>query len=430
VLKPGPLKTRREFLAGAAASAAAAAFFPNVLAAAKTKRLKKAAMLITEVRKHSHGQHFLDRFLEGYGWEGAHHHPEVDLVSIYVDQFPQNDLSRDREKRFKCPIHKTIADALTLGTSRLAVDGVIIIAEHGRYPKNEKGQTQYPRHEFMRQTVDVFKSSGRAVPVFNDKHLSTDWQKCVEMVRWSKDLNFPFLAGSSLPVTCRLPAIDITYNTPLKASVCVGYGGIDSYDFHGIETAQCMSERRKGGEAGIKSVHALRGPAVWKRLDEDDLIQRLFLAALSRSETRVPPAGYTFAPPTMHEAKDHARDPIGYFYEHNDGFRTATFLLNGYVSDFSYAGLRKDNDQIISCIMYLPMPGATATTADFFNPLCNHIERMILEDRAPYPVERTLLTSGMTLTAVDSLHRGQVELATPQLKVEYKAPVKSNFWRA
>ena len=33
--------------------------------------------------------------------------------------------------------------------------------------------------------------------------------------------------------------------------MCVCYGGVDSYDFHGLETAQCMSERRRGGEVGI-----------------------------------------------------------------------------------------------------------------------------------------------------------------------------------
>ena len=387
-------------------------------------------MLITEVRKHSHGQHFLDRFLEGYGWRGAHHHPEVDLVSIYVDQFPENDLSRDRSKRFNRPIYPTIAEALTLGTSKLAVDGVIIIAEHGKYPRNKRNQTLYPRHEFFKQTVDVFKASGRAVPVFNDKHLSTDWDKCVEMVQWSKQLGFPFLAGSSLPVTCRMPAIEMPFGAPLKMSVCVCYGGIDSYDFHGIETAQCMSERRAGGEVGLKQVQALRGDTVWKRLEEDELARRLFLAALSRSETRVPPAGRTFAPPSIEEARQHAKDPTAYFFEHNDGFRTAMFLLNGYVSDFTYAGLRRDNDQIVSTIMYLPMPGSTATTADFFNPLCHHIERMIIEGRAPYPIERTLLTSGMTLAAVESLFKQQAVVETPQMNIRYQAVKKSNFWNA
>jgi hypothetical protein len=415
---------RRNFLRVTGGTVAAA---PLIAAGAKPR--KRAAMLITEVRRHSHGQHFLDRFLEGYGWGGTHHRSEVELVSIYVDQFPENDLARERQKRLGIKIYPSIAEALTLGGSKLAVDGVIIIAEHGKYPKTEKGQTLYPRYEFFKETVKVFEASGRAVPVFNDKHLSTDWKRCKEMVDDSKRLEFPFLAGSSLPVTRRMPELELPYNVPLKASVCICYGGVDSYDFHGLETAQCMSERRKGGEVGIKSVQALRGEAVWKRLAEDEETRRLFLAALSRSETRRAPDGYTFAAPTIDLASKMARDPIGYFYEHADGFRTAMFMMNGLVTDFTYAGLRADNGKIETCIMYLPMPGATATTANFFNPLCFHIEQMILSGREPYPVERTLLTSGMTLFAVDSLHRGQVELETPELeRVKYRAERGSKFW--
>src|SRR5689334_921841 len=151
-----PRHSRRQFLRTTALATAAAAASPNIIAGPKTTHRKKAAMIITEVRRHSHGQHFLDRFLEGYGWHGEHHHPEVDLVSLYVDQFPENDLSRERSKRFNRPIYPTIAEALTLGGSKLAVDGVIIIGEHGKYPRNHRNQTLYPRHEFMKQTVAVF----------------------------------------------------------------------------------------------------------------------------------------------------------------------------------------------------------------------------------------------------------------------------------
>jgi hypothetical protein len=79
--------------------------------------------------------------------------------------------------------------------------------------------------------------------------------------------------------------------------------------------------------------------------------------------------------------------------------------------------------------MYLPMPTHSATTADFFNPLIRHIEAMILENRAPYQVERTLLTSGMTLAAVDSIHRGYAVVETPKMKVVYQGPQESTFWR-
>ena len=76
-------------------------------------------------------------------------------------------------KRYGLKLYPSIEEALTLGTSKLAVDGVVIIAEHGKYPRNKKGQTLYPRYEWFKECVKVFEKSGRGVPVFNDKHLST-----------------------------------------------------------------------------------------------------------------------------------------------------------------------------------------------------------------------------------------------------------------
>jgi hypothetical protein len=395
-------------------------------ASAPTQR-KTIAFLGTEVRRHSHPQHFLDRLAIGYTWNGGWHAPEVDIAGVYIDQFPDRDLARERVKKYGLTLYPTVQAALTLGGNSLAVDGIVIIGEHGRYPRNELGQTLYPRYEFFKQIVQVFEASGRAVPVFNDKHLSTTWQRCAEMVADSKRLNFPFLAGSSLPVTHRLPAIDLPHGSPLAESVCAGYGGVDSYDFHGLETAQCMSERRRGGEVGIKSVQALRGAAVWDQLSSREATQRLLLAALSRSHTLPVVDGYPTAALSLEWARAAMPEPTAYFIEHRDGFRTTLFLLP--IQDFNYAGLNSETGEIVSCQMYLPMPTRGATTADFFNPLCHHIERMVVDGRAAYPVERTLLTSGMVIAAVQSLHQSGAVVETPEMAVRYSVPDESHFWR-
>ena len=399
-------------------------------ASEKNSRQKRIAILATEIRKYSHAQHFVDRFLEGYGWHGRHYRPQVELASLYVEQSPENDLTRDRVRRHRVKVFPTVAEALTLGRSKLAVDGVLIIAEHGLYPRNERGQTLYPRHRFFEETLRVFEASGRSVPVFNDKHLSTDWRECVGMVEASKRLGFPFLAGSSLPVTWRIPSVEIPIGAPLSESVCICYGGLDSYDIHGLETAQCMSERRAGGEAGVKSVQAFRGRAVWNELDRREQTKRLFFAALARSFTCKAPVFKTAGVPDLDWVRKNCPSPVAYFYEHLDGFRTTVVLANGLVGDFNYAGLRKDTGEIVSCQMYLPMPPAVSTQADFFNPLVNNIERMILENAAPYPVERAQLCSGMLIAALDSLYRGQVPRPTPELRVAYTPPAASTYWRA
>ena len=217
------------------------------------------------------------------------------------------------------------------------------------------------------------------------------------MVADAKRLNFPFLAGSSLPVTWRLPSIDMPHDEAVSESVCVAYGGVDSYDIHALETAQCMSERRRGGEVGIQSVHAVRGENVWKMLEQDDraMTRRLMVAALTRSHNLPVSGGYPTDPVSFEWIRKALPNQTAYFIEHLDGFRTSMFLTN--IQDFNYAGYLPEKEKVVSCQMYLPMPGHGSTTADFFNPLSAHIEDLILENKAPYPVERTLLTSGMVI---------------------------------
>jgi hypothetical protein len=388
---------------------------------------KRIAFLGTAVYQHSHAQHFLDRLTAGYAWRGTWQPPRVDVAAVYIDQFPENDLGRARIAKHGLRQAGSVKEALTLGTDRLAVDGVVIIAEHGEYNRTELGQVRYPRYEWFKEVVRVFEASGRSVPVFNDKHLSTNWPECVAMVDDSRRLGFPFLAGSSLPVTWRHPAVEMPVDADLQESVCVAYGGIDSYDFHAFETAQCMSERRRGGEVGIRAVRTVQGDDLWALLGSDDrrVTRELFVAGLTRSHNLPVEGGYPTAPVTLDWARATLPATTGLFVEHLDGFRTTAFLTG--IRDFNYAG-RLRSGETITCQMYLPMPGHGSTTADFFNPLTWHIENLMLEGRTPYPVERTLLTSGMVIAGVQSKARGGVVVETPDMAIAYQPTPESAFW--
>lgn len=412
--------TRRDCLAAGAATALAP------LARSEDQR-PTIAFLGTVVYTHSHAQHFLDRLTAGHAWGGRWRQPRVRVAGLYIDQFPASDLARSRIERHGLTLHRSIEDALTLGTGKLAVDGVVIIGEHGDYPKNEKGQVQYPRHAWFKRVVRVFEKSGRTVPVFNDKHLSTSWKECVEMVADSKRLGFPFLAGSSLPVTWRMPQADLPPDAPIRECVCMAYGGVDSYDFHAFESTQCFAERRKGGETGIKSVLALRGEKLFKALEAADRAgtRELVIAALCASHNLPVESGYPSAPVSWEWFRKSMPGTTGFLVEHNDGFRSAAFLAS--IRDFTVAARLDGAADPFTCLLHLPMPNRGATTADFFNPLVRHIEEMVLTGKAPYPVERTLLTSGMVIAGVDSLHNGQVPVATPEMKVAYQGPRKSAF---
>jgi hypothetical protein len=392
----------------------------------------KLAAIVTVYRKYSHAQHIVDRFLEGYGWNGTHHHPPMELVSLYVDQTPPEDLSRERARRFPgMKIYPTIAEALTQGTNKLAVDGVVIVGEHGEYPKTAKGQVQYPRYRFFQETVRVFRDSGHSVPVFNDKHLSWNWDWAKEMYDTSRSMGFPMMAGSSLPVTWRIPSVEMPEKAKVKEALTLCYGGVDSYDFHGLETSQCMVERRNGGEAGVVWLEAYRGQKFWDALKDGVWARRLFDAALCRSHTITPARpGFNDVLPTLDQMQRLVKDPVAYRYQHADGPRATMILMSGLVRDFNFSAALEGLSEPFSTQMYLPMPDGRTTLANFFSPLVNCMEQMFLSGKPPYPIERTLLTTGLTAAGVDSLYNGQARLKTPHLQIQYQPSAASTFWRS
>ena len=282
-----------------------------------------------------------------------------------------------------------------------------------------------------RRLSKVFEKSGRAVPVFNDKHLSTTWPRCLEMVEDARRLQFPFLAGSSLPVTWRLPPVDMPYGVPLRESVCVAYGGVDSYDFHGLETAQCMSERRQGGEVGIRQVQAIRGEAMWELLagDDRDLTRRLLVAALNRSHNLPVDSGYPTA--AVHASSGPGR-PFPTPWRISSNTETVSerrcFWPRSGISTMPACAAITARSYHARCICPCRV---TARPRPISSILWRTISRRwSLENRAPYPVERTLLTSGMVIGGVESLYRGQQPVETPEMEVRYTAPRESLYRRS
>jgi hypothetical protein len=389
--------------------------------------MKRIAIVATVYRYLSHAQHIGDRFLVGYPSDGAWHKPDMKVVSLYVDQKPDGDQSAARAKEFDFQVYPTIAEALRCGGSNLAVDAVLVIGEHGDYPRNDKGQVLYPRYDFVKQCVDVFEKDGVSVPLYNDKHLSFSFEKSRWMVDASKRLKFPMLAGSSLPVTWRLPDIELALNSEIESAVMVGYGGPDVMDFHGLEALQCMLERRKGGETGVRAVQMIEGEAVWKALDARQISRDLLVSALSRSDT---PQGQTIVDGRTQDlvAKGElpklVKNPAAYFLEYRDGLKATLLMLNGAVKDFTFAARVKGAGVQSTQFFLSPEPNVTYSAC-----LVSKIEELFETGKAPYPVERTLLVSGILESCLTSRLEGQKRLETPHLDVRYRAPQQSQHAR-
>lgn len=341
-----------------------------------------------------------------YLFNGRLTDPGVDVVSFYADQFPENDMTRDVAHRCAVPLFDSIDGALCLGGRELAVDGVLLIGEHGDYPMNELGQRMYPRKEFFDRIVAVMRRSNRFVPIFNDKHLSYRWDWAKEMYDTARELGIPMMAGSSVPLAQRRPSMETPVGAELTEAVSIHGGPMESYDFHGLEVLQSIVEFRHGGERGVTQVQLLSGDEMLRAARAGQ-----WSVALAETAMRAE-LGDQF-----HSLED---DPTrlqhGILLKYADGLRGAILAVGSNANRWNFA-----------CqVRAEPATRATAFFAgpwgnrNLFRALSHAIQHMLVTGQPAYPVERTLLTTGVLEASMRSHHQGNVPIETPHLELAYE----------
>ncbi|MSQ94101.1 MAG: hypothetical protein EXR98_06040 [Gemmataceae bacterium] len=370
---------------------------------AKRERLPVAA-IVTEYRRNSHADVIVGKILEGFNQDGGAG-PALRLAALYTDQLPKGDLSRDLAKKHNFRIARTIEEAITLGGDKVAVAGVISIGEHGDYPyTKDTRQHMYPRRRFFDAIVETFRKCKRVVPVFSDKHLAYNWRDAKHMFDTARDMSIPFLAGSSLPVAWRAPALTLPQGCTLTGAIALGYGGMESYGFHALETLQCMVERRRGGETGVASVQAVTGDAIAAALKDRRWSRELLDAAAAT--TPMPAKG---RPKELH------KNATFFLIEYRDGLKAAVAMSTGLANQFAFAGEIK-GDARPSATWFRLQEGRPY---GHFEHLLRAIEETIHTGKPVYPVARTLLTTG----ALDALMHSAADrnrlIKTPELAVRY-----------
>lgn len=483
--------TRRRFVGYSALSSSMLACPPLVRSAfgqtSSSQRSIRLAILGSTYRMGSNLQTIADRFLAGYPYQGDWHLPNIKVVSVYVDERirkataapnefqlamsgrarrrpPQpppplaapasegkkapderwepmapsseeqglsGDLSPARAQQFDFRLCHNIPEALRCGGDKIAVDAVLTIVEQCDdfpYPTNDKGQVLLPRYDFFQQCMQVFETEKHFVPYFNHKQLSFSFLEAEGMVKTAERLKFPLMAGASMPVTWRLPDVDIPIGAPVQEAVMVGVGGFDNTDFDALEAMQCMLERRRGGETGVKSVQLLEGDDVWVAQQAGRWSKDLLTSALSRSDT---PLGLTLLDDRNQDlVGDGAlpqlvRDPAAYCIEYTDGTKATLLMLNGAIRDFNIAA-RLPGQELVSTQFFMPpAPNETYSAC-----LAAKIEQMYESRTAVYPVQRTLLTTGLLEACLTSRHRLNQRVETPHLGFAYQPPTESQYVRS
>ncbi|MCB1018778.1 MAG: hypothetical protein KDC27_02565 [Acidobacteria bacterium] len=362
---------RRRFLLSSAAAASAAAL------PAQGTRPRIAVVVTYWAKPSSHADWIITKLMDGYWWKGKHVDSGVEVVSAYIDQLELSGLGRKICQAKGVRIYDSVAGAVTMGGGELAVDGVVLVGEHGEYHTNLFGQKYYPRWWLYQQIVRVFEKSKRSVPVFNDKHLSTSWDEAKWMYDKSRELDFPLFGGSSIPFYYRKPEIELDIDTPIKNSVVAASAGDEGSLFHAVDVMQAFVERRKGGETGVASVQSIRGPEVWTWTDRNAWAGDLLGAIGKRFDKNM---------------REGQREPRLSVIEYRDGTKGAVYSARDV--GWTYAGdIEGKKEPTMVSMLGWPGPFAQYHAANAFE---HWIVEMMTTRKEPYNAERLLLSTGIT----------------------------------
>ncbi|QDT41532.1 hypothetical protein Pan241w_15950 [Gimesia alba] len=390
-----------------ASSASLPLLLSNTTRAADTPARPKlpVAAIVTEYTPNSHADVLVGKILSGFQQQGGTG-PDLYLASLFTDQVPKRDLSRKMSRQYQFPISKTIEEAITLGTDQVQVAGVLSIGEHGKYPHTPKtNQHMYPRKRFFDEITATFQKYHKAVPVFNDKHLGYRWQDAKAMYDISRKLNFPLMAGSSLPVTWREPAMTLPEDCEIEAVLSVGRGHFEAHGFHTLEAQQTLIERRNG-PTGVTAVQTARGAQIWEA-ERQGLWERPMLQAALDVIPNVAKGDW----------EDILKDNSAfYFLEHQDGLRSTIAMANRLSRHYAVAVKLRGQKKPLATWFKLELNPPFG----HFAYLLKAIEQMIHTGQASYPVERTLLTTGILDAVMHSLASKGKRIETPQLAIAYE----------
>jgi hypothetical protein len=223
----------------------------------------------------------------------------------------------------------------------------------------------------------------------------------------ARELGFALMAGSSIPVTWRRPAVEATLGARIGEAVGLSYGPLEGYGFHALEGLQCLVERRHGGETGVAAVQFLEGPAVWEERARGRSSDRLLEAALG---CRAHP--HRLRNKTFAEA---VPEPAGFCIEYRDGL-SAVIIHD-----------RRDvhHEWIVAWDEAGRAPATLFWTQEerpfgHFGFLMQALEEMFHTGTPTWPVERTLLTTGVLAALFESRMQGGRRVETPHLAIAYQ----------
>lgn len=360
--------------------------------------LSKMGFLVEEFKVPSPAQQLLDRFLIGYPRDGIFRRAQGRRIFLRVADDNKADAGEvaRREKDF----------GLARSAQVTETDAVVMVWA---------GTGAKANGSLLKETVNAARAGTNC---FVHGALANTLAEARQIAALTAERKVKLVAGTPLPVTWRLPDVQVPRGTSLKEALVVVQGPPHTAEFHGLEILLSLVERRQGGESGIRSVQSLRPATFWKHVTPENWTWPLLAAAISRSNH---PQG---DPVTDGRTQDLvglgllpklAREPRGWLIEHRDGLRSAILILDGAIADYDFA-VRTTEGAILSAQIYRP----PAPADHQFSALTAVVEDFLRGGQTPWPIERNILEAGLLEVFGGAGANSEEAIETPALAIPYR----------
>lgn len=382
---------------------------PSSPIAAGATASRRIAFLVDSWYPWSHADVIGRRLLEGYRVGDRVYTSPLTVSSVHIDAPSSRDVTPTMARRYGFRIATSIADALLEDSQssrpRLAVDGIFIATREDLPGSGVRRQSPNRRVQVVREVLMLMDRAGTRLPIFIDKMLAGTWEDSQTIVAEAARRGVPLMAGSVLPFT---PLDRPLRRQGIEVGVVVASTPYWAFGFHAAELLQGFMEQRAPRETGIAEIRDV-GAAYIAMPDRDRWGGRVFDALWASARTRrsrVPPVPGGLRPDT------HAL-----LIRYADGTRGVLALISEVIDDseFLLGAQYADGTTEASGLVLKGEP------FDHFGYLVHALVAFYTTGRAPVPVERTLLTSGLTLFGQQAHQSGQ-PMATPGLAISYPSP--------
>ena len=355
---------------------------------------KRIAAITTAYFKYSHADDIITKFIEGYADRRAASPAALrGREPARSSSSPRRDIGRGMAARYGIPLFDSARGGADARAAReLAVDGVLLIGEHGDYPHQREGAAALP-------AAPALRGDRRGLPPLGAERAGLQRQALLlRLGRRRVDVRPVARAGlpddGGLERAGRLAAAAAGVPARASRSTAPWRSASAASRPTGSTRSSCSRPSSSGGAAARR---AWRPCNAWKAPRPGTRPRR------GAGAPTCSPAALRHVPgrqgPGRGVADLRRADPeaVVFLVEYGDGFRAAAYVARGLVAEFAFAAEVAGRAEPVGTWCELNKP-----QRDHFSFLCNHIEVMFRTGRPSYPVERTYLVTGMLAALMDS----------------------------